>query len=211
VKAANDDPSLFFGAFYAMDSTAIRTVLANSLASGDPGLEAVGLAGTLERGIPGAAQQLTQLWPSVNADPHARGVVSALRDSWRDPTPAAVEQVASFAGNLVPGSEIRAAAVRALAAIHTKESLRFLASLLPSSDASEQERAVYGLSAFANGCPIQTNDNVVSMAYLQCNQPSSYKTPETSSHFGFRSGPSDEESALVEYWRGWWNDHQELH
>lgn len=101
--------------------------------------------------------------------------------------------------------------MRALAAIHTKEALAFLASLLNSGDSEEQERAVYGVSAFANGCPIQTRENVVSMAYLQCDQPRPYRTSETIANFGFRPGPPDEESALASFWKAWWNTQAELH
>jgi hypothetical protein len=177
----------------------------------NPGTEAVGLAGSLERALPGAIQNLVDLWPAISTDTHASDVVSALASSWRDLTPAAVQQLATFAAGALAGSDIRSAAVRALAAIHTRETLPFLASLLFSADANEQVLAVYGLSAFANGCPVQTRDNVVSMAYLQCTQPSTYKTSETVANFGFRPGPPDEESALVSFWKTWWDSHPELH
>ena len=66
---------------------------------------------------------------SIN-DPNRPLIVSALRDSWRDSTPAAIQQLVSYTAGLQNGSDVRAAAIRALAAIHTKATLPFLASLL---------------------------------------------------------------------------------
>jgi hypothetical protein len=215
VTLANEDPRILTGAFYALetptDTAAVRQVLATCIASGSPGLQAVGVAGDLERGVPGAIQELVKLWPNITADPNLDEVVAALSDSWRDATPGSVQQLASFAATAQSGSDIRRAAVRALASIHSRETLPFLASLLSSADEAEQERAVYGISAFANGCPMQTKDNVLSMSYLQCNQVGPYKNSETSANFGFRPGPPDQEAALASFWQSWWNNHPELH
>jgi hypothetical protein len=70
---------------------------------------------------------------------------------------------------------------------------------------------VYGLAAFANGCPMQTRDNVVIMAYLQCKQSGPYATAETMANFGFRPGTPEQQAPLVTYWQNWWNNHPELH
>jgi hypothetical protein len=90
------------------------------------------------------------------------------------------------------------------------ESLPFLASLLSSPAASEQERGIYGLSAFANGCPAQTHDTVVNMSYLQCGT-SPYRTADTFAHFAFRPGTAAQQAALVAYWQNWWNAETALH
>lgn len=211
VESANADPELLVDAFDSMDTPEVRKVLISCLSSGSIALQAVGIAGSLERGMPGAIGQLVRLWPALSGDSHGARVAWALRDSWRDPAPAAIQELAAFAAGAAAGSDIREAAVRALAAIHTKETLPFLASLLSGGDASEQERAVYGLSAFANGCPMQATNNTVSMSYLQCDQPSVYKTEDTRAHFGFRPGPPDQEAALATYWQAWWDSHSELH
>jgi hypothetical protein len=203
--------AVLLDAFRSMNSPAAQAVVATCVASASPGFQAIGVAGGLERGTPETVHRLAQLWPAINADSDAPDVVCALGDSWRDTAPAGVQQLAALATATTSGSEFRAAAVRALASIHTQEALPFLATLLNSSDPDEQERAVYGLSAFANGCPIQTNDNAVNMAYLQCDQPTPYRTADTIANFGFRPGPPDQEAALVSFWQAWWNDHSELH
>ncbi len=211
VQWANEDPALLVDAFDSTDVPAVEAVLNTCLASADPGFKAVGLAGMLERQRPGVIEQLVRLWPAISGDPHWRYVASALRDSWRDPTPDAVRQLTSMAMAAPVGDEARVAAVGALAAIHTKETLPFLAGLLSSGDPIEQAQAVYGLSSFANGCPMKTRGNIVSMAYLQCDQPGVYKTRDTVANFGFRVGTAEQQSALVSFWQAWWDNHRELH
>ena len=210
VRSTDEDPGLLLGAFDSIDTPAVRAVLSTCLASSRPSLQAVGLAASLERETPGAIQQLARLWPAISS-PYKKYVVAALRDSWRDPTPGAVRQLASMAAVEPVGSDVLDAAAWALAAIHTEETLPFLAALLHSASPGKQEQAIYGLSAFANGCLMKTRSNVVSMAYLQCHQPSAYKTADTVANFGFRSGTQDQQSALVSFWRNWWANHPELH
>ena len=213
LSATNEDsnPRWILGAFDSIDTASVRNVLATLAASGDPKLQAIALTGSLERTIPGAISTLAALLPSLKNDPNEALVVSALRDSSRDPTPASIQQLVWFVAGVPADCDIRAAAVRALAAIHTKETLPFLASLLSSADATEQERALYGLSSFANGCPIETQANATSMAFLQCTGASPYKTTQTAANLAFRAGTPEQEFPLISFWQGWWNDHPELH
>jgi hypothetical protein len=102
---------------------------------------------------------------------------------------------------------MRRAAVRALAAMHTKEALPFLATLLDSADPFEQGQGVFGLGAFANGCPPQTPGNVISMDYIKFKNPSAFKTDDTIAHFAFGGNPAADEPehvARVAFWKAWW-------
>ena len=212
IQNTASDPVIMKGAVEKMDTPAVKAVLSTYLASPDPAFKSFGLVLSLERGLPVVTQQLSQVWGQISADRHAFWVIQALRDSWRDPTPAAVSEMVSFAGTAPVGSPIRAAAIRALAAVHTQETVSFLASLLSSSDSSEQERAIYGISAFANGCPSQTQANAMSMTYLtQCNHGSTYSTADTRAHFAFGPGSADRMPAYAQFWQGWWSSHPELH
>jgi len=157
---------------------------------------------------------LEQVWPSISGDPSRENVLSALRNAFRDSTPSSVKQLALLAGMNSTPAELRQAAVWALGSVHSLESLPFLASLLLSSDPSEQVKGVFGLASFANGCPAQTPNNVVSMEYLQFKNPSSYRTAETIANFALGGNPSAGDAALgrlVSFWLGWWKNHPELH
>jgi len=211
VQSTGADPGILLGALDSLDTPAVQAVLKACIASGKPAFQAVGLAASLDRQSPGAVQQLARLWSAISNDPHREEVVAALRDSWRDPAPDAVRQLAATAKAEPVGSDLFAAAVRALAAIHTEESLPLLAELLHSASREERTQAIYGLSSFANGCPMKTRSNIVSMAYLQCHEPSAYRTADTVANFSFRPGTQDQQAALVSFWRDWWTAHPELH
>jgi HEAT repeat protein len=148
------------------------------------------------------------MWPSIRHDASKSFVIWALRNSFRDNTPVSVLQLAALANESLSSPDLRAAAVVALKAIHTQESLPFLASLLSSSDVSERVNAVIGLSSFANGCPMQTPQNVASMDYIQFKNPSPYRTAQTEAAFAFGPLDNERESELVAFWTDWWNQNK---
>ena len=187
-------------------SAAVQTILARFVTLPMPGFREVGVALMLQTGAPGAIAQLVQLGPSVDAK-WASMIATALEQFYRDTTPGSVTQLAQYAGASTTSAAMRKAAVRALAAIHTKEALPFLASLLSSSDPYEQGRGIFGLGSFANGCPTQTLANSVSMDYLSFNNPSQYRTADTIANFGFGGQPVAGDPVLaqqVSFWQNWW-------
>jgi hypothetical protein len=208
---ADQDPSLILGLFDQMDTEAVRNVLRAYAISGNLRLRIVALAGSLERSLPGAVPALKELWPSISNEQDRWAVVHALRDRWRETSPVGIEQLVRYLQEVPTQNEIRAAGVRALAAVHTRETLPTLASLLVSSEQTEQVQAVYGLSSFANNCPVQTQANVTSGAYLQCDSPGPYKTAGTSANVAFPAISAERLGPLVAFWRGWWSAHPELH
>ncbi len=100
-------------------------------------------------------------------------------------------------------SELRPVASETLAAIHTKETLPFLAGLLFDNDPEVQVPGVYGISALANGCPVKTRRSVVTMQHLVCEQPSANKTAPAAGKFVFRRGTADQQIEQVLFWRKW--------
>ncbi len=184
-----------------------QTILTRFLTLPAPGYPEAALAVMLDTGTPGAITQLARLGPSVGAR-WAGTVADALEQSFRDTTPSSVTQLAQYASAGTTTAAMRKAAVRALAAIHTKEALPFLAGLLSSSDPYEQGQGIYGLGAFANGCPPQTPGNVVSMTYISLKNPSRFKTADTIANFAFGGQPVAGDPALaqrVTFWQNWWS------
>jgi len=96
VQSANEDPAVLLGAFDSIDTLAVRTILETCLASSRPAYQAAGLAGILERSMPDATTQLAHLWPVVSTNPLATKVISALRNSWRNPSPEGVLALTSM-------------------------------------------------------------------------------------------------------------------
>jgi hypothetical protein len=197
-------------AIRGLDTPAVQIVLTRFSQSPNPAFRTAGVAALLERGQLGAINMLKQLWPSISGDQKSKDLlISAVRDYFRNPDARVVAELVGLA-EAAPSAEMRAAALAASAAIHTQETLPFLAGLLKSSDPGEQMRGVYGLGAFANGCPMQTRDNIKTLAYLQFTEPSPYRTSETIDNFAFRRGPVDQESKVISFWLSWWNSHPDL-
>jgi len=205
-----DEPAALLEVLGFDDGPAIDTVLRSFMASPKPGFRAIGLTGLLARSRPGMVSTLTQLWPTIAQDPNRRWVALALRDMWRDLTTGSVAQLVASLNSTSLTGELREPAVRAVSAIHTEEALPFLAGLLVSGDPAERMRGVFGLASFANGCPVQTNANVVSMDYLRCKQASPYKTEETVASFLLVATTPAQEAAAVAFWQQWWSGHPEL-
>ncbi len=169
------------------------------------------MTGLLEANAPGAVARLSQLWPAIGGDRNKRFVLSALADSFRDTTPASIQQLGALLDATSTTPDLRGAAINALAAIHTRATLPFLAALLASSDSSEQMKAVIGLSSFANGCASQTPANVKTLTYAMIPQSAPYQTKDTVANFAFQSVPPEREAQLVAFWTAWWAAHPELH
>jgi hypothetical protein len=208
VQSAKIAPEQFLYSLGGLSSSAVDRILSDFLQSSSISFQTVGVSGLLSRNAPGSVSKLAKMWPVVRQSPNKSLIISALRDSFRDTSPESVQHLVVLANDPSSGQELRAAAIWALKAMHTKESVPFLASLLSSSDPGERVNAVIGLSSFANGCPVQTPANVASMEYMEFKKPSPYRTAETIAAFAFGPVDSERESELTAFWTGWWNEHK---
>lgn len=205
---SGEDPEVLVGALDGVRAEALVPVLPTLLSTGDPGVLAVAIAAMLERQTPDAIAQLVRFWPTIRNAPTKRFVLSALRDSWRDTRPDSVRSLVLLANG---DPEISSVASTALSAIHTREALLFLANLLFADDPTQQFHGLYGVSAFVNGCPVKTRENVVNMQYLDCREPSPLRTPTTMGNFVFRPGGPDQQAQYLSFWRDWWRATPQLH
>ncbi|HEV8042831.1 MAG TPA: HEAT repeat domain-containing protein [Bryobacteraceae bacterium] len=201
VEADGFNPAIAIGAAQGAQSSTLQFVANRFAASSNPDFQIAGLAGLIPVQL-SAIGSVSGLWPSISSNRHRHQLVAAIRESFRDPSPASIQQLVQLA-SLSP--EMREAAIHAISSIHSQASLPFLASLLTSSDLIEQARGVFGLSSFANVCPAETPANVVSMEYLQCANNGPYSTADTASNF---ASPETPGSQVVQFWINWWNQNQ---
>jgi HEAT repeat protein len=209
----NAKPRFFLDATRGINSAAEIAVLQDFANSPSTDFQLVALEGLLARGQSGTLTVLQQSLPLLAANPQANSVVfRALKDSFRSTDPATVQQLAALAGASAVSPDFRQAAISALAAVHTREALPFLASLLQSQDPEERMKGVFGLSSFANNMPAQTPEGMPKLAFLQMPASGPYQTKQTRANFvpGRMSSP-DKEQALVTFWEAWWSQHPELH
>jgi hypothetical protein len=100
-------------------------------------------------------------------------------------------------------------AVEALIAIHTKDTLPTLFTLLDSSDAVVVGRALNGICLFIRNSPIVRLGRVPMISMLQTGQQAPYLTPETDAHCNVSPSTNDNNQPKVrEFWKRWWQEHK---
>jgi len=203
-------PRPLMGAVEELDTPFIRGALLGIVTSGAKDIDrADALAVLLAKNDVRAIQIVSDEPSLASYSSGAGGIVSAVRDSFRPTDHISLVNLIRLATAPHAANGLSAAAVRALSAIHTRETIPFLASLLGNPDLELRARAMFGLSGFVNGCPMQTPDNVRSMEYIRTELPSAYRTADTLSHLVIRTGSMDQEVGYLTFWKAWWAEHQQ--
>jgi hypothetical protein len=109
LRSRNAQPEILVHTLGVLDSTAVNTVLKDFLQSSNNSFRAVALSCLLARSNQLALAKVSQLWPSISDLEMRRLVVSALRESFRDPSPSSAAQLADIADNAKASSDLRAA------------------------------------------------------------------------------------------------------
>jgi hypothetical protein len=125
LRARNAHPEILLLTLGPLDSAAVNTVLNNFLESSNDSFRAVALSCLLARNKETALAKVLQLWPAISDIQMRRLVVSAIRDSFRDPSPSSAGQLADIATNAKNSPDLRAAAIRAMSATRSRQSLPF--------------------------------------------------------------------------------------
>jgi len=178
--------------YRAAPTPAARTVFRRWLTSGSQRLVASSLQALLAEGD-------TTALARVSTDPALRRVAAeahafdGLKGYFKNTDPAAVRALGELAGDNSNSMELRIAAASALARIHTRQALPFLAQLLDSPDVNLRVLGVGGLSMFANHVPIGSHEPAAG------DWP--WRTEETIAHSGM-------EGSNVGFWKSWWAANQ---
>jgi hypothetical protein len=201
-------PESLMEALGTLDTPAIRRLLRLKLQSADPRGQAEAVAALLLRSDEQGLLHLAGQGRAIEATPEMESVNRMLRVMFRSSNPVALETLAVIAKDRRFRTDTREAAIASLRAVHARESLAFFAGLLDGDDASWRMEAVYAISAFANGAPIQTPGRAASMEHLHLPATAPFRTDETLKHFAFRRPAPDQEEVLVAFWRRWWIEHR---
>ena len=92
----------------------------------------------------------------------------------------------------------------------TAASLPLFSQLLFGSNPTEQTEAAIAISAFVNGCNIQTPATVASLGHMYCDNSTPYKSTDTMAHRIFGLGSQAEQASAIAYWQSWWTSHPEV-
>jgi hypothetical protein len=179
-------------------SPAVRASFARYRASAEPRLRALGLCAGVANGeeavlrtLTAALRELPAKWQSA--------VLAELSGTYRSQVPGAVAALGALAAGPSTEPELRKAAARALARVHTRESIRYLAPLLDSPELDLRISAVGGISAFVNNGPGTSSQAVVRLPY---------RTEETARYCGMGPAVAEQNGPYVNFWRQWWREHE---
>jgi hypothetical protein len=201
---ANQRPTVL-SALGTDDSPAIRSLLRSLLTVSDGRLVCAGFQGLIERSDSAALEQFAQQRESLKTTLGIDGVVMAISAYYRNTDPAAMVTLGNLATTPSTVPRLQPYAVHALVAIHTKETLPYLASLLDSTDTAVVKEAVIGLGYFANGAGMQTVAGTPGLTHLNNRAPNAFTTPDTQKYFGFDPAKAAE---YVAFWKSWWLAHK---
>ena len=95
-------------------------------------------------------------------------------------------------------------------AVHTRESLPYMAALLDHPDQAMRYLGVIGLATFANNLPVHNpKSSTASMDWLTpLPGKAPYATQETREHFAARDVFENQESKYLDFWKRWWVEHR---
>ena len=181
------------GIFRVSKSPVLAAAYARFSSKPDIELACVGLQGSLVGGDVSVLSKVRQRYGELSSARSWPPLLDEIKRYYVDTTPQTIQSLGQIATDTSVGSDLRAAAAGALARMHTKQSMPYLAKLLTDPDGGLQSMAVGGLSMFANNEPIGSHEIAPG--------PWPYRTDATMAHSGLSV-------SNVSFWQTWWQQNQ---
>jgi hypothetical protein len=202
------------GALSCVDSSApksVRETLEAWSRSSSPNMVTLGLTGLVTIGDAGALARSQQALPVIKeSEPQLLGHYADAVFAYRNPDPDGVQALGEMATAEEPLTKgLQRAAVIALRAIHSKDTLSHLAKVLDSPEPELRGAAVAGFTLFVNNSPIETPGAVVGMAFTRPVANAPYRTADTDRYNSMgRFERAEDEQAAVQFWKTWWAENK---
>lgn len=174
-------------------------------------LRAAGIAGLIAANDPAGPKQAAAEFRTLFHDAYVGSITMNLI-GYRNPEDGdAVLAVGRLATeNLdLDMPVVQKSAAHALNAIHTKEAMPTLITLLDSDDAEVGGQALNGICLFVRNAPIVTPQSIPSGSWRQSREPAPFRTKDTDAYCWMNPLPAS--WAPPEYktfWKSWWRDHE---
>ena len=183
--------------YRAAPSPAIRAMLVRFADHPSSELRMISLRALLAEGNVAALARVEREQVQLTSDFNGRTLVDDLAQDFANPDRAAIQILGRMATSETGTSPFREAAAKALARMHTKDSLPFLALLLDNASLPLKTFAVGGFAMFANNVPIGSHHPAPG------DWP--YRTDETIAHSAMsETAISTREAYYVGFWKSWW-------
>jgi len=193
----------------SLPDTTKRGLYRNLAREASPHLRAIGIAGLIAANDPEgpklASAELSELAVSANVQP----IIQNLNFYHNPEDGEAVRAIAALATADLHLPFLEESASYALRALHTRETMPVLVSLLDSTESSVRGNALAGICLFVRSAPVATPDAVKTMSWMSSGPSTPFRTAETD-RFCWLGGAPEEAMRLnghVAFWKSWWAEH----
>lgn len=189
------------GAADDLDPAVLSQLWAETAASPLALTRAIGLSGQIRTGQPAALAVVTGLDPAEIAS-HEKALLSNAVCAYRNGDNGGIDSLGKLADARYAQS-LQPCAAHALRSIHTRGTIQYLRRMLDSDSPQIQYEGVAGLASFANGLPVQTAANTVSMEFLKTAPNAPFASGETEKNFPAIDTFHENPQAYIQFWKSW--------
>ena len=185
--------------FRSNRSAAMRYLYTQFQSSANNQLKMLGLRAAIADGDYRVFEQVQR--DASKIEPHNIGqLAEEIRYYFTASHPKSVLSLGNLAVSQSSPAQIQKACLVALARVHTRESLQYLAGFLDSADVESQALAVGGLAMFANNVPAGKHEPAPG--------PWKYRTEETIRYSAMDPAFIKNNPAALAFWKSWWTEHR---
>jgi hypothetical protein len=171
--------------------------------------KATGIAGLILASDPLGIALLGQQYRTLSAD-DVFGVIRGPLAAWRGSDYASVATIGAIITDPNADISLVVSGGRSLSAIHTAQTIPYLAKLFDVAKPEVQIEAIYGIVEFIQGYPPETPENVKS-GLSAAQTPTVYSDdPSWRAYVPTRNAGGAEVDQDVQFWRGWLKKHPAL-
>ena len=189
----------FMWEYRTSSSPEIKSIFLQAASSPNLRIQALALRAGISEGSETAFAQMEQLVARKVYSAFS-GLEEEIQNYFKTPDSSAVASIGRMATSTEAPSSLRKACLTALARIHTRPALTYLAHFLDSSDVELQSLAVGGLAMFANNVPIGGHGPAAG------SWP--FRTEDTLKHSAMDPRVLMAKPNIVGFWKHWWEEHR---
>jgi hypothetical protein len=189
------------GIFRESRSPVLAAAFRRFLSKQNPWLVSTGLRGSILSGDPASILSIRKRYAKLSSSEGWLPLLDEIKIYYLNTAPQAIQILGEIAIDDTVGTDLRIAVAAALARMHTRQSLPYLAQLLGDQNSTLRTMAVGGLSSFANNVPIGEHEPAPGLW--------SYRTEATIAHSVFDEAAVNRQKAYyIGFWKDWWKQNQ---
>ncbi|MEO8659508.1 MAG: hypothetical protein ABI693_13635 [Bryobacteraceae bacterium] len=190
----------FASEYRSNPSHAMKALFIQFKESKNPLLRAEGLRGAVSSGDERTLAEVEQGPKSLSATEVAM-IAEEIQYYVKSSDARSVARLGRIAVSQAAPGQLREASLTALARIHTRECLPYLAAFLDDPDLGRRSLAVGGMAMFANHVPLGEHEPSAG--------PWKYRTADTLRFSGMDPASVQNMPGTVAFWKSWWPEHRQ--